>query len=354
MCEYLRTNQGTAKKAQTPKEVESKLKSKFGDKYEFDTSNYSGVKSIIKVRCTEHGWFSKKYANVSYSTVAGCTKCAHLSRAAKHPTTSAYDLEKGKKQCKECRLWININDYPVRTWNNGVDKKVSSICADCKEQERLRFVSYNALRVLEARLRHKKRQVDELQEALGDKTDINFNHCFRCNKTHCYQDDVNLCKSCLQSAVGKFSRMVAYVKKGTKTCKNCLGEFYHFEIGAGDSYCSDKCLSEAKRLLRKKNANSGNIRRRCKKYGAYYEPVNRNKVLQRDGNRCKACNVKVQRKDIYAENAAELDHIVPLSKGGAHTYSNIQTLCRKCNAEKCDNMPIGVQPTLFCSLKITQ
>jgi 5-methylcytosine-specific restriction endonuclease McrA len=30
----------------------------------------------------------------------------------------------------------------------------------------------------------------------------------------------------------------------------------------------------------------------------------------------------------------EMDHIIPLSKGGKHTLDNVQPLCRKCNREK--------------------
>jgi 5-methylcytosine-specific restriction endonuclease McrA len=33
-------------------------------------------------------------------------------------------------------------------------------------------------------------------------------------------------------------------------------------------------------------------------------------------------------------NAPELDHIVPVSRGGLHTYENTQCLCRSCNGWK--------------------
>jgi 5-methylcytosine-specific restriction endonuclease McrA len=29
-----------------------------------------------------------------------------------------------------------------------------------------------------------------------------------------------------------------------------------------------------------------------------------------------------------------LDHIVPLAKGGTHTWNNVQCTCRRCNAGK--------------------
>ena len=38
------------------------------------------------------------------------------------------------------------------------------------------------------------------------------------------------------------------------------------------------------------------------------------------------------------DNQATLDHIIPLSKNGPHAYYNVQTLCRKCNTKKRNNV----------------
>ena len=51
-------------------------------------------------------------------------------------------------------------------------------------------------------------------------------------------------------------------------------------------------------------------------------------VYERDRYRCRRCGVSER----YA--ALEIDHIIPISKGGKSTYENLQTLCRKCNYEK--------------------
>jgi 5-methylcytosine-specific restriction endonuclease McrA len=48
-------------------------------------------------------------------------------------------------------------------------------------------------------------------------------------------------------------------------------------------------------------------------------------VLVRDGGRCRRCG--------SARNL-EVDHIVPLSRGGDSDDRNLQTLCRRCNRRK--------------------
>ncbi len=52
-------------------------------------------------------------------------------------------------------------------------------------------------------------------------------------------------------------------------------------------------------------------------------------VWERDEGRCVQCG--------SIENL-EFDHIIPLSKGGANTISNIQILCSKCNLRKSDRI----------------
>jgi hypothetical protein len=39
-----------------------------------------------------------------------------------------------------------------------------------------------------------------------------------------------------------------------------------------------------------------------------------------------------------------LDHRVPLKQRGAHSYENVQTACRKCNAKKAASRVVGQLP----------
>lgn len=65
-------------------------------------------------------------------------------------------------------------------------------------------------------------------------------------------------------------------------------------------------------------------------------------VLRRDGWRCHICGIKAPKRlrGTYADNAPELDHVVPLAAGGEHSRRNTACACRKCNIEKADR-PLG-------------
>ena len=54
----------------------------------------------------------------------------------------------------------------------------------------------------------------------------------------------------------------------------------------------------------------------------------RYQVLKRAGGRCELCGAS------HTEVQLDVDHIVPRSKGGPNDISNLQALCRTCNAQK--------------------
>ena len=55
-------------------------------------------------------------------------------------------------------------------------------------------------------------------------------------------------------------------------------------------------------------------------------------IYNRDGYRCRMCGASGR------FNQLEIDHIIPIAKGGKTTYDNLQTLCHKCNVEKGDKI----------------
>jgi 5-methylcytosine-specific restriction endonuclease McrA len=60
-----------------------------------------------------------------------------------------------------------------------------------------------------------------------------------------------------------------------------------------------------------------------------HAPLTRRAVFARDGWSCQYCGAA-------AEN---LDHVVPRSKGGAHSWDNVVAACRRCNSRKENRRP---------------
>lgn len=57
----------------------------------------------------------------------------------------------------------------------------------------------------------------------------------------------------------------------------------------------------------------------------------REKIKKRDNYTCKKCGLSIYKEENLL---LEIDHIIPLAKGGITTENNLQTLCWKCNRSK--------------------
>lgn len=75
--------------------------------------------------------------------------------------------------------------------------------------------------------------------------------------------------------------------------------------------------------------------------GVPYEPVDYRVVLERDAWTCQICGspTPAELRGTHDQRAPEVDHIIPISRGGPHTYSNVQCACRQCNREKSNRLP---------------
>lgn len=58
-------------------------------------------------------------------------------------------------------------------------------------------------------------------------------------------------------------------------------------------------------------------------------------IKERDSYECQMCAVSIKDQSLLL---LEIDHIIPVSKGGMSTMDNLQTLCWKCNRTKSDKI----------------
>jgi 5-methylcytosine-specific restriction endonuclease McrA len=81
-------------------------------------------------------------------------------------------------------------------------------------------------------------------------------------------------------------------------------------------------------------------RKRAEQFGVQYEPISKVLVFQRDSYRCGICGEQTDHTvDFPDPLAPTLDHVVPMSKGGPHLYSNVQCAHFECNKRKADSSP---------------
>lgn len=125
-----------------------------------------------------------------------------------------------------------------------------------------------------------------------------------------------------------------------RPCRWCA-KVYVPEYGSlRRSYCSIECRDASKRKLRGGSTN----RRRATKFGCAYEPIRKRDVFERDGWRCYICGRETPKSlsGTKEPNAPELEHVVPLSKGGGHVLENVRCACMACNRAKGSRWPLDV------------
>lgn len=76
-------------------------------------------------------------------------------------------------------------------------------------------------------------------------------------------------------------------------------------------------------------------RYRARKIAATVEPVDYSVIAERDENVCHICGFDVDLTvGTYDPMARTFDHVIPLSRGGAHSMENVKVAHRLCNIRK--------------------
>lgn len=133
--------------------------------------------------------------------------------------------------------------------------------------------------------------------------------------------------------------------KGERVC--ACGEAF-LPVKKWQKSCSDLCARRRSEEGKKKNHKKvrarlraayawdrGKPRKRARKFGVEYEPVQLGKVLERDGWKCGICGKKISKKSVYPHPMSpSLDHVIPMSRGGGHLYANVQAAHFVCNTLK--------------------
>lgn len=147
----------------------------------------------------------------------------------------------------------------------------------------------------------------------------------------------------------KAIKQIARKARSSKACKHC-GEIVYSKYVLLHPNCRKEYEKLGRIKYRKKykltdtyrqSKKAWKYKRRALERGATIaDPINPDFILDRDKYQCYICGIKTPKKlrGTYKDNAPEIDHIIPLSKGGLHIESNLRCSCRKCNGLKSDRI----------------
>lgn len=145
------------------------------------------------------------------------------------------------------------------------------------------------------------------------------------------------------------SRCASRRRRGIPTTARCAWCQKEFDPFWKAITCSEKCrvlwkrkrstLYYAKRMADDPafvlKVRSREYARKARKRVAFIEDVDRDAVMDRDRWRCHLCGQPIPKSAKWPNpKFGTLDHVLPLSAGGAHSYANVKAAHLSCNCSK--------------------
>jgi len=247
--------------------------------------------------------------------------------------SSAYKAGgKWRSQCKKCEIDLSPEKRSIK---------------QAKERERVRAMyatdsPKKEKAVKRCRAYQAKKKEQRIAENIGAHSVIHWHKCAKCNRLKLFKRkeyEKDKCGRCLPKTVLGWTMRPKQI-----SCIKC-GELCISKVkGAMCGKCKRINYAESRRKARKQMRSTGRVdnrthAKRAKAYGVKVESFSRYAIYDRDNHTCYLCGITVRRTKSFAWDQATIDHVIPLSKGGPHTPSNVRTCCMRCNVDKGDKAP---------------
>ena len=246
---------------------------------------------------------------------------------------SGYETYDSKIKVK-CKICGHIQE---RHANNKDYMK----CDNCVELDRLERVK---VKEIEIEQKEKQKLIINLIKIINNQTDRIEREkqlhkvCQRCGSKYTAKATNNVhCDKCL----GEFKVEQANKAESLigRICKECGNKFDATNIRG--HYCSDECKRKA--INRMKEVDR---RYKLKENGKVDYNISLKKLYKRDKSICHICGEQCNPKDYIKNNNVfiagnsypSIDHVIPVAKGGTHTWDNVKLAHRHCNSVKKDNI----------------
>lgn len=161
--------------------------------------------------------------------------------------------------------------------------------------------------------------------------------CYECKKinTQNIKEYMKTQKQNIKEFNKKAKRLLNNKQLHISICLQCNKLF----IG-DNKYCSKECLNKYH------NTVHAETRKRYKVINGQIDyTITLDKLIKRDNNICYICNKECNLNDytyqgnykIAGNYYPSIDHVIPIAKGGTHTWNNVRLAHRICNSIKSDN-----------------
>lgn len=252
---------------------------------------------------------------------------------------SPTSLPQGEAKCRPCRQAARppkpkVPGYGTKSWRD---------CEVCGHRYRAKMKEQRTCgRTCGTEL---KRRARSLVPAIQKPERILVTAISHCDCAGCGRPFVTRASKrrrfCTRDCLDTYaSKRVISSRRVQIACSGCDSRFEALVTTNSPRICED-CKAarlKARRVIDRKQRDpsvTGNHRRRARHFGVEYEPVNHKRVFERDQWKCGICKRKVKPTTKHPHpRSATLDHVLPLSRGGGHTYANVQLACFECNSRK--------------------
>lgn len=278
--------------------------------YYYKSHKFSEIKQRISTYISDCNELNKHIENLKHTTLIS-DKADYGNASYQDSSTWNYK----RKYLKDQKYAPNIHNCSRTVCNNAKNKPFEYICKyfGIKATEETLSIFENILNNFEAAEEGKKNLQVEKQEILNNiQTEIPF-------------------------FVKKFSKKNLERKLGFEKIDMSTAYFpkYIFRYVSSGGNASTECdvVMDLDNLNKFVSFLSEKIKFNKSVTGqrALMTSKLRQHIKERDGYTCKECGVSIQDEPHLL---LEIDHIVPVSKGGLTTEDNLQTLCWRCNRKK--------------------
>lgn len=262
-----------------------------------------------------------------------CSKCnklkeiccfgSHMKRGKKHIEARCKDCRRedrrisNRKNYDKQKQWNDQNKEARRKYHKEYQRKKSKAKKESSKACENLFKLMSFCSYCSSIFKRKRNTLTQKEK------------CKNCERKD--YNEKNKSKTNLQGLIYRYNKSE---KRECTICKE-LYKYSKLIPGTGFKTCSINCRLELKKITKQ----NGKHRRRSKtRLHPCLGRINKNDLFIKQKGKCNICNCKLNIKHKNRLNDAEIDHIIPLSKGGFNWSINLQLLCRGCNNWKGDRI----------------